>query len=181
MTKKIRFPKWKVSTQMSIAVMAVIVSVCALATTMYQTYILQQQQHAAVWPRLSLLHGWQLEGNTPYYRLNLENTGVGPAIIEEMTIRHKNKSFRDFASLARYVAQLHQLPDSGAYQNYQDILPEMAIPQQEIEEVLFLANASYIKALTDELPHVQVEIIYKSLYDRRWKVSYPKVAHITLD
>ncbi|MEM9672947.1 MAG: hypothetical protein AAF992_10155 [Bacteroidota bacterium] len=50
--------KGRPRTEIIIAIAATVVSVYAMITTVYQTYIIRQQQHAAVWPRLQLSHGY---------------------------------------------------------------------------------------------------------------------------
>ncbi|SDK77458.1 hypothetical protein SAMN05421823_103528 [Catalinimonas alkaloidigena] len=181
---KLRFRKIK--SENLIAWMATLVSICALGTTAYQTYILKQQQHAAVWPRLELLHGWRVNGEDSYYRLNLRNTGVGPAIIRRVTILYAGDTLRDFAHLAQAVAAKHHLPDSLAYQDYQDLLADMVIPQQEEKRLLYLDKEAYVANLGHSTRSnagdlIQVSVVYESLYGDAWEVTYPQTSHREVD
>jgi hypothetical protein len=161
-----------------LAVAATIVSVCALGATLYQTLLMREQQHAAVWPRLELYHGWQRGTATPYYRLYLRNAGIGPAIIRQVNIRYRGKSYKNFARLAVAVARQHGLADSLAYQDYSDVLPEAVIPQQEQKGLLFLNREPYLLHYTGALQDdIRVVIQYESLYGQTWEVTYPKVGH----
>jgi hypothetical protein len=163
--------------EMFLAVAATIVSICALGATLYQTLLMRQQQHAAVWPRLELYHGWQRGNATPYYRLQLRNAGIGPAIIRQVNIQHKGKTYKDFARLAVAVARQHGLADSLAYQDYSDVLPGMVIPQQEQKDLLFLNREPYLLHYTQALKHIRVVMQYESLYGEVWEVTYPKISH----
>lgn len=167
----------KTKPEIFLAVAATIVSVCALGATLYQTILMRQQQHATVWPRLQLLHGWSREGAAPFYRLTLENVGVGPAIIRKISIRHRNKSYKDFARLASAIARQHNLDDSLAYQNYADLLPDMVVPQQKELELLFINKEPYLLHFVSEINAMQVEVEYESLYGEAWKVTYPAISH----
>lgn len=163
-----------------IAIAATIVSSCALGITVYQTYIMKQQQHAAVWPRLYLNHSWFIGVKEPFYRLNIRNVGVGPAIIRKVHIQYRNKSFQDFARLATYIASQHGIPDSlgSMYTDYADLLPDMVIPQQEKIQLLLLNQQPYISYLVEAAnkKEISVEVEYESLYGQSWTVIYPTVS-----
>jgi hypothetical protein len=167
----------KTRPEIFLAVAATIVSVCALGATLYQTILMRQQQHAGVWPRLQLLHGWSRESASPFYRLTIENVGIGPAIIRKVSIKHRNKSYKDFARLASAIARQHNVGDSLAYQNYADLLPDMVIPQQQELELLFITKEPYLLHFVNEINAMQVEVQYESLYGEAWKVTYPKITH----
>ncbi|MGD1891839.1 MAG: hypothetical protein ACFB15_14775 [Cyclobacteriaceae bacterium] len=50
--------KGRPRTEIIIAIAATVDSVYAMITTGYQPYIIRQHQHASVWPRLQLSHGY---------------------------------------------------------------------------------------------------------------------------
>ncbi len=160
---------------------AIAISVCALIATIYQTYILKQQQHASVWPRLSLLHSWHIQDDKSHYLLSIENVGTGPAIIHDVTIQHKNKKFKNFANLASYTAKLKNLTDSLAYQDNRDLFKDLVIPQNDKWTLLLLNHPDYIQHFVYELKNIKVEVVYSSLYGERFKVTYPVVSHEALD
>ena len=171
-------------TEIIIAIAATIVSVCAMVTTVYQTYILRQQQHAAVWPRLQLAHGYFVESDEPFYRLFLLNNGIGPAIIRKVSINYQDSSFRNTASLAKFVAEQNGLPDTATYQNYSDLIPDMVIPQQEPQELLLIRHPAYVSSFvkaTKGENSIQMTIQYESLYGETWEVSYPGFEHHRVD
>jgi hypothetical protein len=164
-----------------LAVAATIVSVCALGATLYQTLLMRKQQYAAVWPRLELFHAWMRGNATPYYRLELRNAGIGPAIIRQLDIRYRGKSYKSFGQLAIAVARQHGLVDSLAYQNYSDVLPQAVVSHQEQRDVLFLDREPYVGHFTEALKDIRVVLQYESLYGEIWEVTYPKISHRQVD
>jgi hypothetical protein len=180
-TKNRKTARKGIKYEVVIAIAATIISVCALGTTLYQTYILKQQQHAAVWPRLNLYHSYVLEADKPFYRLSLRNVGVGPAIVRKVTIQYQNETFKSLAQLTGYIASQHVLSDSATtgYMDYSDLKPEMVIPQQEKIDLLQVNQQSYlshlIKAMTGE--QMKITVQYESLYGQAWVITYPEVSY----
>lgn len=178
---KIKFSwKWPKAKEV-LTYSAIVISVCALFTTGYQTFILEQQKHAAVWPRLQILHGWNLDRGNRYYRLSLQNNGIGPALIDKVEIHYNGKSYSNLAEMAAAMSIAGSLPDSMAYDNYADLIPQMVVPQQEEMELLLLLNEKYVRNFVDRLDKVEVSVRYTSLYDRRYEVTYPELTHKEID
>lgn len=176
-------PQKRPRTEIIIAIAATVVSICAMVTTVYQTYILRQQQHAAVWPRLQLAHGYWVQPDTSHYQLFLQNNGIGPAIIRQVAIEYQDSLFISTASLARTVALQHGLSDTAVYTNYSDLFPDMVIPQQETYELLRMRRREYIVPWVEEVRNLRIRITvrYESLYGEAWEVSYPDQGHRKVD
>ena len=154
-------------TEILIATAATVVSICAMVTTVYQTYILRQQQHAAVWPRLQLSNGYVVTDDTAFYNLSIRNDGVGPAIIQQVVIPYRDSLFTTTASLAKHIAGQSSFADRGRpYDNYRDLLPEMVIPQQESFELLSVSHRPYVLSWVKqkEAKLIHITVRYKLLY-----------------
>lgn len=176
--------KSRLRTEVVIAVAATVISVCALITTVYQTYILQQQQHAVVWPRLHLSNSWWIRDDDSHYRLTLENNGVGPAIIQQVVVSHRNDSINNFGELALSIAKQHNLSDTLTFQDYSDLRPDMVIPQQEKINLLLLYHKAIVRPFVNELltdKTIRVKVRYESLYGETWEVTYPETSHRKVD
>ena len=81
------------NTDKILAISAILVSVGTFTIYLYQTHLIRTQQYAAAWPNLELgpsIHLGKKEGS---YWIFLENSGVGPAIIEEVHIQYKGKKY----------------------------------------------------------------------------------------
>ena len=164
------------------AIAAIFISVCALVTTVYQTYILEQQKHAAVWPRLTLLHSWSTGKLGSHYRITLENVGIGPALIEEVKIKYKGDTdFQSLGDLAIRIANTGKVADSVGYYDHRDVFEDMVIPQQDKWVLLEILDDQAVTNFVEAIPDLDIQIIYGSLYGKRYQVSYPLVDHKELD
>jgi hypothetical protein len=74
-----------------ISIAATIVSVCALFLSVYQTILSRQQQSASVWPKLVISNAYFNDGE--FYRLDIRNVGIGPAVIKSVNIVQAGKSY----------------------------------------------------------------------------------------
>lgn len=174
-----RLKKIKLEKELSISIAATIVSLCALSTTIYQTHILKEQQYAAVWPRLELRHTWNNTKNI--YKLDLENTGVGPAIIREVNIQYNNHVYKDFGDLALGVSRINNLKNDDAYWDKSDLLPQTVLPQQREKQLLLIGDKQHVESFVNALDSIIVTIDYESLYGDAWRISYPKISHKKID
>jgi hypothetical protein len=73
------------------AIIATLVGVCALCVSGYTAYMQRQQVRATVWPILEFS-----SSNEPNIRLNLENKGVGPAIIRHVVVTVDGQPVRNW-------------------------------------------------------------------------------------
>ena len=170
-------------TEIIIAVAATIVSICAMVTTVYQTYILRQQQHAAVWPRLQLSNSYWVTSDTAFFQLHIQNNGIGPAVIREVSIAYEDSLYVTTADLAREIARQNGFSDSTAYQNYRDIFPDMVVPQQEAWVLLDIQDRKYVIPFVKkrEEDAIKITVKYESLYGEKWEVGYPGLLHRKID
>lgn len=80
------------------SVSAFIISVATLATLVYQSQIMREHQEKTSFPKLEL---WN-NNTDSRFQLELKNTGLGPAIIEDIKVVFKDSTYNlDPASFAR--------------------------------------------------------------------------------
>ncbi|WP_422359487.1 hypothetical protein [Reichenbachiella sp.] len=81
------------------SVSAFIISVATLATLVYQSQIMREHQEKTSFPKLEL---WNNNSDSRY-QLELKNTGMGPAILEDIQVIFEDSIYQlDPASFARY-------------------------------------------------------------------------------
>jgi hypothetical protein len=78
-----------ITTDRIVSLSAMVVGVGSLFVIVYQTHLMRQAQSAAALPYLML--GMQANSGGTY--LTLRNTGLGPALIEEVRIRQEGRTF----------------------------------------------------------------------------------------
>src|SRR5688500_10981694 len=77
------------TTDRIVSLSAMAVGVGSLFVIVYQTHLMRQAQSAAALPYLMI----GVQANTEGSYLTLRNTGLGPALIEHVRIRHQGRTF----------------------------------------------------------------------------------------
>ncbi|HEY1682210.1 MAG TPA: hypothetical protein VGF98_11275 [Candidatus Tumulicola sp.] len=75
-----------------IASLALIFSGLAAAAAAYQTYVIRQQFSATVWPYLTFISSTSGKG---WFELDLNNAGIGPALIRTAVISRDGKPVKE--------------------------------------------------------------------------------------
>lgn len=156
-----------------LAIMATVVSVCALVVSVYQTVLMRQQQNASVWPKLVISNAYIAKaGDQSFYRLSVRNVGICPAIIHRVSIEFNGNRYPTMSEYAKAVLRAHQATDSLGYDS-PDLLREYVIPQNE-QIVLFNTYKSHLaNYFIDNINQFKMTIEYESVYGQRWKAVYP--------
>jgi hypothetical protein len=174
----------KLDTDRIVALTAVLISVCTAVLTLYQTKLMRESAHASVMPYLSITIRSDVNG----VYLMLNNTGIGPALIDDIRIRHKGK---DLAG-DPYQFVVNERPDLVEKQLAVDkITPGRLIPAGAAVQMVGTDGpdrALMVKALLQMFELIDapkrwlenvdavggdkaiVEISYSSVYGDRWRI-----------
>ena len=84
--------KRRVNPEMLVGVSAVVIGVCALGVSLYETNLMREEQRAAVIPLVELSRSYYVdhdraEGERVRLDLNIANVGIGPARISDFQVR----------------------------------------------------------------------------------------------
>ncbi len=93
--------KKKIGLEMIFATLSLLISLFTFVITALQTQIMQNQQKAAVWAYLEASTG--ISGNG--FCCEVQNKGVGAAIVEEVTYSCDGKKYTDFVVLAKEIVK----------------------------------------------------------------------------
>jgi hypothetical protein len=173
----------KFNTDRIVSLSAMVVGLGSLFTVLYQTHLTRQAQHASVLPYLSIA----LMANDEGVYVLLNNSGIGPALIDEVRIHRTGRQTvgdpYDF-----YVASR---PDSTLDLAVDKVLPGRLIPagasirmlgtgiaqrQKGLEELLGLFEIAevprswYIDAGASGTQKAIIEITFSSVYGDRWRI-----------
>lgn len=80
----------KLNTDRIISLSAMVVGIGSLFIIIYQTQLMREAQHASVMPYLMIA----LQSNADGAFLTLNNTGIGPALIDEVTIHYRGQELQ---------------------------------------------------------------------------------------
>ncbi len=159
-----------------LSICAICISLLTLVIFTYQTVLIKNQSHLSAMPYLAIETSTdQLGPNDYYHTASLENYGVGPAIIERMTIFHNNKSYdTDFISFLKDYALVS---DSINVLQSSKIYGGLAIPANSTRSMFKIGRrplqVDRFFKLQEKLMKegFHFEIIYRSIYGDRWKIT----------
>ena len=156
-----------ISNQAILATMATIVSVCALAVSLMQTYYQHKYLHAAAWPHLqATANRYEDKDSTKcLFAVKLMNKGVGPAIIESIVYQYKGKKVKDIESL------IHLMIGEKFGGSYKAIGSGVVIAQNEEFDLVSIVGGR-AKAFTENVIYVKMRIVYSSVHDQKWEFVY---------
>jgi hypothetical protein len=166
---------WKrLNSEKILAVMATIVSACALMVSVFQVQSERKQQYASVWPSVSVSIVTRLEDDSTSNQIAfvVANKGVGPAIVEEVELWYNGQLFTNettFGEKVLGVSSIHQVAGS-INQIWED---KVIASNEELEWIRvngYEPTEKFRKAISEGL--IQARIQYKSVYDERWEVNY---------
>ncbi len=152
-----------------LSLLAFLISIGTFSTFAYQTYLIQKQQYANVLPYLQLNYGYGHD----YFRIDVSNNGVGPAFIENLVIHYQDSSYH--TNLSPFARQMIQPDSTNTYSTSSSSLARgYAIPSKESVQLLASNNketARLLRKLFYDEDDVEIEIVYSSVFDERWKLT----------
>lgn len=153
--------KKAVSSEMLIAVFAIIISVSTLVVYIYQSNLMKQQQKMSVWPHLTYGPSWGAD----YLNIILINRGIGPAILEKVDIEVDGQALEGVHQIMELI------PDSlQSNYNYSSIWPGMVVMSGENIEMLQIREPKTVSYLMNAISdnRILIKICYRSVYGDTW-------------
>jgi hypothetical protein len=152
---------------------AMFVSLSTLVIFIKQTNIIETQSHLSVMPYLMVESSNNSENYT--FALDLENYGVGPAIIEERLIYYDGKEYNmEFEPFLRAtIAEM----DSVEVINHSTIQVGLAIPADGRRNIITIGGGknsyeTFVRILTEmQSKNLNYTIKYKSIYNDHWEIN----------
>ncbi len=169
--------KWNSEKMLSISAMSM--SFFTLLIFIYQTNLMRKQNYLSILPYLTV--ATTTNSAAPVFELNLQNHGVGPAIIESVNVTYKDTTYNliDFDNkMYKFLVFLAPKLDSIKSYSHSPMSKGMAIPANSIYNILrvsdsseeFLLMAQTIKFLLED--GMNYKIIYKSIQDEHWLIHH---------
>ena len=160
------------SPEMLVALSAVLLSVCGLFVSIYETSLIRQAQRASVWPHVQIGVSLTQAG----IELRAQNTGVGPARIQASAVTYKGKTLEDWRDLIRSVAG----KEADSVKSTLSLINGRVLPIDSMKSVIF-SVASDTGAVEREVVEllgrailegdVDVTTCYCSVYNECWTSS----------
>ena len=80
------------SSEKILSLSALFISLLTLIVFIYQTDLIRKQQYKSVYPHLGFINRF---GGTLNYEFAITNEGIGPALIDEVTVQYGDKNYED--------------------------------------------------------------------------------------
>ncbi|MBL7826911.1 MAG: hypothetical protein JNJ57_09800 [Saprospiraceae bacterium] len=162
------------SQRASIALMATIISTCALLVSLYQANLARKSQLASVWPYLSIGGYGTANKGDQTWGIRLANNGLGPAIIEKIEVKYHGKTY-EFQVFMDTLYMNNASLDSLSTLNYAinsiakgTVLPAGANESWFSFDMKFNNHVPKKAASEIFLNRIELMVQYKSLYGERW-------------
>lgn len=154
------------------SISAMLISVMTLIVLVYQTNIMRDEQRLSVFPYLSINRA---QTGTPNFAIVLHNNGIGPAFVESVKVMYKGKDYQ--MDLPNFLFK--HVPEADSIDNlfHSNIYPGMLIPAGNKFNILEIDNSQedsnkllklFGKLMKEDF---DFEIIYRSIYKERWKLT----------
>ncbi len=149
-------------------IIATLVGVSALFVSGYTAYVQRQQVRAAVWPILQYD-----SSNAPYIKLNLDNKGVGPAIIRHVVVKVDGHPVRNWSEAMQMLLgpgkhNFAQSTISGHIVSANESM-EVFVPHDEEGSLITVEKSGALGAqLNKDRYRISVEICYCSTLGECW-------------
>lgn len=173
----------------SLTILTLTISVLTLFVYVRQTNLLSEQTEALIrqnkasfWPHLTIGAGMSARESKEgvvfdEYNISVMNQGVGPAIIEKVVVKVKEKEYSSWKELFD-----DYLPDTIAREYRQGILSKNVFLPGKYEQIInFQHNLEIVNLLHSKnvLQNLEIIVCYKSIYDEYWTVTINDISHYT--
>lgn len=164
------FVDWILSPKMLVSLSAVILSLCGLFVSIYETSLIRQQQYAAAWPNVEI--GPSFDSNDYTLNIYAQNTGVGPAQIKSASLSYNEEKLSNWSELLNSIGG-----DLSEMTTSMSLINGRVLPPDSDEESIFFLRADTTKEQKDIYLTLQNEILdgninisvcYCSVYEECW-------------
>ena len=163
---------FKVHPEMMVGISAVIIGVCALGVSLYETSLMREEQRAAVMPLLELSRSHNLKSGEPAAEesrlwLQAENVGIGPAQVVDFRVTVDGVPHATWDAAMRALIG-HDSPISYG----QSTINGRTIPVDRVVTMMDLSEGKLAKRILNEFDRLDFEACYCSIFDECWTTSY---------
>ena len=158
--------------EMLVGVSAVVIGVCALGVSLYETSLMREEQRAAVIPMVELSRSFFQENGEDdseslRLKLSLENVGIGPARIQDFRVTV------DGEPQPTWRATINMLLGEDVTAPYvQSTINGRTIPVDRRVDMFDLRDSGVARRMLAEFERLDFSACYCSVFDDCWQTSY---------
>ncbi|MEL7448686.1 MAG: hypothetical protein AAFN78_05725 [Pseudomonadota bacterium] len=156
----------KIHPEMLVGISAVVIGLCALGVSLYETSLMRAEQRSGVLPILELGRSYNVSDTDPSRnRLSLiaQNVGIGPARILDFTVTIDGKHY------PTWDAAMRTLAGSESRVSYSmSTINGRTIPPDKTIEMFNLSDLSHLEPILENFERLDFEACYCSVFDECW-------------
>ena len=141
---------------------ALVISIIAMITSIYEANILKEQQRSMVWPYLGVGTNYSDKG----FSASVYNNGTGPAIVKSVEVRVDSKPVENMLEMVNTLMPENNLGYDILRQN--KVNQYVFRPGEEVELIGFSWNEETRKLAELMNAKVQLVICYESVMGESW-------------
>lgn len=155
-----------------ISMLALAVSVFALAVGAWQTRLMQSQARASVWPYLAIGYTYTSDVDTNGFIWTIDNNGVGPARVQSVAVGLDGKPMRNWEEMIAALG-MHERPSTATTSFAGAVIPPNT--NRETTVVALRVHGRELATLfKDAIPRFTMDICYCSVYDDCWVAHWQR-------
>ena len=159
--------RWYTEPETFIAIAALIVSISAVAVGLYEASLQRYHDRAEVWPHLEIQVFTKQTGG----EIDLQNTGIGPAIVKSVTVTVDGKRAADWKGVLRTLNGT----DPAPFGNFSAV--EHGLRPGDRLSLVDLPLADLPHDFWKTIPRVGVSVCYASVFDEHWIVESKQLSN----
>jgi hypothetical protein len=156
----VKTARWYAKPDMMVGIGALVVSLCAVCVSLYGAALQRAHDRAEVWPRLEFAL-WTTPKGADLY---LQNTGIGPALVEYVRVTVDGKPVADWNAVLSEVLGAAQANFDHAQ------ITDHALRAGDRTDVLGIENTYLPPGSIDKFMRVGVDVCYASVFQERWRL-----------
>ena len=154
------------------SMLALAVSIFALAIGAWQTRLMQSQARASVWPHLEIGYTYNSNVDENAFLWRIDNNGVGPARIETIALTFDDKPMPHWSDAIEALG-FHGAQHTSTSSLAGEVIPP-SLNRETAIEALRVNQRELAAAIKQNASRFGMDICYCSVYDDCWVAHWMK-------
>lgn len=154
------------------SILALAVSIFALAIGAWQTRLMQGQAHASVWPHLEIGYTYNSNVDENGFIWRIDNNGVGPARVESVTLTLDGKPMKNWPDVLKALGFHGEMRVSTSSLAGEVIPP--SLNRETAIETIRINQRDAATLFKEAVPRFKMDVCYCSVYDDCWVAHWQK-------
>ncbi|MET0231860.1 MAG: hypothetical protein ABW186_13080 [Rhodanobacteraceae bacterium] len=148
------------------SLLALAVSIFALAIGAWQTRLMQGQARASVWPHLSIGYTYNSRTDENGFVWNVDNNGVGPALVQTVRVTLDGKPMKTWKDVLKALGFTGEMRVSTTTFSG-DVIPP-SLNRETTVAAIRINEAAPAVVFKNGVDRFRMDICYCSIYDDCW-------------